>query len=148
MNANLQRAQEAYDAMLPDESEAFLDTTEGANWLAHAGETLVYGDDLKIGGRSVVQAYDLSDAVATEAIRRVEDCEDDDGMLGQLLVAVANYDIAKASRCLKKLLAPSNHPVSAVNEMAEALAAQHAKAAEEQMRREAEEEWAEMRAAS
>ena len=41
MNANFQRAQAAYDAMLPDDSEAFLDTTEGANWLADAGERLV-----------------------------------------------------------------------------------------------------------
>lgn len=148
MNANFQRAQAAYDAMLPDDSEAFLDTTEGANWLADAGEQLVQGYDLKINGEIVVQAYELSDAVAAEAIRRVEDHEDDDGMLGQLLVAVANYDISMAYSCLKKLLAPSNHPMSPVNEMAEALAAPYAKAAEEQMRREAEEEWAEMRAAS
>ena len=41
---------------------------------------------VKIDGEIVVQAYELSDAVAAEAIRRVEDHEDDDGMLGQLLV--------------------------------------------------------------
>ena len=137
----LAAGQARHDNASPDDTLAFLDTATGANWLADAGEQLVCGHDLKIGGKTVVETHELADAVVTFAIER--HAEDEDGLLGQLLVFIANYDMANANSCLKSLMGKSSNPLGMVNEIAEGLAAPHADAAAEQMRIDDEQEQAE-----
>lgn len=124
MNDKFRNAQLAYDHMLPDDEPAFLETPEGNSWIDDEAEALIDGRDVMIGRKTVVEAYQLSDAVAELAIGK----DDEDGMLGQLLVAVANYDISCASACLNKLLG-----IGAVTEIAYGLLEPHAEDAKQQM---------------
>lgn len=130
-----------HDNATPDDTPTFLETTTGANWLADAGEQLVNGHDLKIGGKAIVRASDLAGLVAVVAEQR--DKEDGGGLLGKLLVAVANYDMGTANSCLKSLMGKSDNPLGMVNEIAEDLARPFADAAAEQMRIDDEQEQAE-----
>ncbi|WP_431484175.1 hypothetical protein [Pseudomonas solani] len=133
------------DSATPNEALAFLDTTAGANWLAGAAEDLVAGRDLIVGKAVAVRASALSDAVAAEAVRRLGSNQDPEGMLGQLLVAVDNFDISTASACLKSLFHDQRGPRGVFQQMASELAAEVADQAAEQLQLDAEEELIEMR---
>lgn len=130
------QAQRAYDNMLPDEDDHFLDTNEGQSWLDDVAEKLIAGDDVKIDRLTSISAYQLSDAVAEAATNKLINHDDDDGMLGQILVAVANYDIATASGCLQKLLGESF-----VKNLAIEIAAEFADEHVAEMRRRADEDY-------
>ncbi|WP_236209876.1 hypothetical protein [Pseudomonas tohonis] len=133
------------DHSAPTESCDFLETAAGENWLSGAAEGLTLGQDLVAGGVVLVEAGELSDAAAADAIRRVAEGEDADGMLGQLLMAVDNYDIAKASACLKSLFHDQREPLGVFHRMARELAKPFADEAAEQLLREQEEEFNDMR---
>lgn len=55
----LRSAQVAWDNAMPDESESWIESTEGANWLSDCAEQLRTGHDVKIGGKVVVRAKDF-----------------------------------------------------------------------------------------
>lgn len=55
----LRSAQVAWDNAMPDESESWVESTEGANWLSDCAEQLRSGHDVKIGGKVVVSAKDF-----------------------------------------------------------------------------------------
>lgn len=96
---NLTRAQFAYDNREPDDSPDPLELTEVHNWIESEAQALLSGRDIKLGGRIIVHAYELSNMVAAEAVRRYNDGEDQDGMLGQLILAALDYEPAKACGC-------------------------------------------------
>lgn len=146
MNAHaLAICQARHDARLPDDEQAFLDTSTGANWLSDAAETLLNGRDLALCGAVVVHAYELSDAAANEAIRRTKEGVDQEGLLGQLLVAVDNYDITTASACLKSLFHDWRGPRGVFHKCGEDLCRPHAERAAEQLRRDNEDDFNDMR---
>lgn len=100
---NLSRAQFAYDNSEPDDGPEPLELLEVQNWIDSEAETLLSGSDVMLGRRCIVQAYELSDKVADEVVRRFSDGEDQDGMLGQLILAALEYDSAKAGGCALSL---------------------------------------------
>lgn len=100
---NLSRAQFAYDNREPDDSPDPLELTEVQNWIDSEAETLLSGSDVMLGRRCIVQAYELSGKVADEVVRRFSEGEDQDGMLGQLILAALEYDSAKAGGCALSL---------------------------------------------
>jgi hypothetical protein len=99
----LQSAQLAYDNRTPDESPEPLELIEVQNWIESEAATLLAGRDVKLGSRIIVHAYELSDIVAAEAVRRYTEGEDQDGMLGQLILAALDYEPAKACGCALSL---------------------------------------------
>ena len=82
------------------------------------------GDDVKIGRVTVVGAHEFFAAVTKAAIER----NDSDDFLGQLLVAVSDYDIAKATACLNGLLGTGY-----ITQLAKEMCEPHAEAAKQQM---------------
>lgn len=104
MSAALNLAQEHWDHLAPDEPEPFVQTRDGDAWLEQSADALISGEDVKIDVSTMVEAYKLSDAVAAYALKRIEDGFDDDGQLGQLLVAIEAENLPLAQSCLKALL--------------------------------------------
>lgn len=96
---NLQRAQLAHDNREPDDNPEPLELVEVQNWIESEAATLLAGRDVKLGSRIIVHAYELSNMVAAEAVRRYNAGEDQDGMLGQLILAALDYEPAKACGC-------------------------------------------------
>lgn len=96
---NLTRAQLAYDNREPDDSPDPLELTEVQNWIESEADTLLSGRDVTLGGRIIVHAYQLSDMVAAEVVRRYQAGEDQDGMLGQLILAALDFEPAKSCGC-------------------------------------------------
>lgn len=95
----MQSAQLAYDNREPDDSPDPLELVEVTNWIESEAERLLSGHDAKLGSRIIVHAYQLSNLVAAEAVRRYMASEDQDGNLGQLILAALDYEPAKACGC-------------------------------------------------
>ena len=95
----MQSAQLAYDNRTPDESPDPLELVEVTNWIEAEAERLLSGHDVTIGSRVIVSAYQLSDMVAEEVVKRFQAGDDQDGNLGQLVLAALDYEPAKASGC-------------------------------------------------
>ena len=95
----MQSAQLAYDNREPDDSPDPLELVEVTNWIEAEAERLLTGHDATIGNRVIVSAYQLSDMVAEEVVKRFQDGEDQDGNLGQLILAALDYEPAKACGC-------------------------------------------------
>jgi hypothetical protein len=93
----MQSAQLAYDNRSPDESPEPLEMVEVANWIESEAERLLSGHDVKIGNRVIVNAYQLSDMVADEVVKRFQAGDDQDGNLGQLILAALDHEPAKAA---------------------------------------------------
>lgn len=102
----LQRAQFAYDSREPDDAPEPLELVEVQNWIDSEAQALLSGRDVTLGGRIIVEAYELSDKVAAEAVRRYEDGDDQDGMLGQLILAALDCDSSKAQGCALSFFGP------------------------------------------
>lgn len=96
---NLEKAQMAYDNRTPDESPDPLELVEVTNWIEAEAERLLTGHDVTIGNRVIVSAYQLSDMVAEEVAKRFQAGDDQDGNLGQLILAALDYEPAKACGC-------------------------------------------------
>lgn len=79
----------------------WLETTQGANWLADAANALCDGNELKIGGHARVSLADFDEAVQAHAVKNVPDNEN---WLGQLLIAVADYEHGAAHYAMKRLM--------------------------------------------
>lgn len=95
----MQSAQLAYDNRTPDESQDPLELVEVINWIEAEAERLLTGHDVTIGNRVIVSAYQLSDMVAEEVVKRFQAGDDQDGNLGQLILAALDYEPAKACGC-------------------------------------------------
>lgn len=134
----LQMAQRRHESSLPAEPDVeWLETADGANWLDCAATDLLKGHSLQIGRRTPVEVSELDAAVAAEAVRRFQ--AGDDGMLGQLLLAVDNFDMGAASSCLKSLFHDTRSSSGSVfHAYAVDLIKPHADDAREQMIRDAE----------
>lgn len=101
MNA-LQACQSRYDHMLPDDSECFLDTTEGANWQDGAATHLMSGKDYSINSWTGVTYGELCDFVGLQT----QQCfmESEPNLLGWLVAAIQDGDIAEAKSALTEIL--------------------------------------------
>lgn len=62
MMRGYKEAQAAYDRMGPCEHEDWLETDQGADWLADSVDGLQSGVDLVVGGKVVLWASELADA--------------------------------------------------------------------------------------
>lgn len=93
----MQSAQQAYDNRTPDESPDPLELVEVTNWIEAEADRLMTGHDVAIGNRVIVSAYQLSDMVAEEVVKRFQAGDDQDGNLGQLILSALDYDPAKAA---------------------------------------------------
>lgn len=102
----LAAGQAAWDNASPAEDEAFLETSEGQNWLAGVAGDLIDGLDLKIGGTMRVEDYMLAEKLAGMALAAHE--SDQDGALGQILHAVAGGNIDRAKRALYMLISKTD----------------------------------------
>ena len=86
------------------QSDQFIDTTEGNNWLAGAVDDLIE-DTLYVAGKRVTeQVSQLEDALAEHVAAKYSAGEDYDGALGQVLRNVLAGDIDKASGALRLLV--------------------------------------------
>lgn len=104
MSAALDLLQWRHDMAEPDSTEAFIDTTEGQNWLAGAVDDLIE-DTLYVAGQRVTeQVSQLEDALAERVAAKYSAGEDYDGALGQVLRNVLAGDIDKASGALRLLV--------------------------------------------
>lgn len=88
-----QKAQLAYDHAAPDDSPAALEVTEVSNWIDGAADLLLAGKDVMLGGRILVEAYELSNQVAAYVVNG----KDEDGNLGQLILAALDFSPALAA---------------------------------------------------
>jgi hypothetical protein len=106
MNNILRNAQLAYDNREPDDSTPALEVTEVMNWIESAAQDLMAGADVTLNGRVIVGAFLLSDAVADYVVSRFQSGEDQDGMLGQALLAAMDYDSGKSASCARACFGP------------------------------------------
>jgi len=95
MNAKLQRAQAAYDAMVPDDALPWSSSTEWANIHYCAVDDLIQRGQVRFAGVLLIEADILCIKVqdaAEKAIKQDHECN-----LGQLLVALkaCKYDEAR-----------------------------------------------------
>jgi hypothetical protein len=104
--SNLRNAQLAYDNREPDDSTPALEVTEVMNWIESAAQDLMSGADVTLNGRIIVESYLLSDAAADYVVARFQDGDDQDGMLGQVLLAAMDYDASKAASCARACFGP------------------------------------------
>ena len=117
MSAALDLLQWRHDMAEPDSTEAFIDTTEGSNWLAGAVDDLIE-DTLYVAGKRVTeQVSQLEDALTEHVAAKYNAGHDYDGALGQVLRNVLAGDIDKASAALRLLVTKEE-----VRAMAEGLA--------------------------
>lgn len=93
----MQSAQLAYDNRTPDESPDPLELVEVTNWIEAEADRLLTGHDVMIGNRVIVSAYQLSDMVAEDVVKRFQAGDDQDGNLGQLILAALDYEPAKSA---------------------------------------------------
>ena len=104
MSAAFDLLQWRHDMAEPDSTEAFIDTTDGQNWLAGAVDDLIE-DTLYVAGKRVTeQVSQLEDALAERVASKYSAGEDYDGALGQVLRNVLAGDIDKASAALRLLI--------------------------------------------
>ena len=101
MNA-MQACQSRYDHMLPDDSECFLDTTEGANWQDGAATHLMSGNDYSVNSRVGVDYFDLCEFVGLQTQQSFT--ETDPNVLGFLVATIQDGDIAAAKSALAEIL--------------------------------------------
>ena len=101
MNA-LQACQARYDHMLPDDSECFLDTNEGCNWQDGAATHLMSGKDYSVNSWTGVTYGELCDFVGLQTQQCFMEAEA--SMLGWLVAAIQDGDIAAAKSALTEIL--------------------------------------------
>lgn len=101
MNA-MQACQARYDNMTPDDSDRFLDTNEGSNWQDGAATHLMSGKDYSVNSWTGVTYGDLCDFVGLQT----QQCfmESEPTLLGWLVAAIQDGDIAEAKSALTEIL--------------------------------------------
>ena len=98
------------------QTDQFLDTTDGQNWLAGAVDDLIE-DTLHIDSKRVAdQVSQLEDKIASHVTDKYNEGHDYDGALGQVLRNVLAGDIDKAAGALRLLISKQE-----VRDMAEEL---------------------------
>lgn len=119
----MRAAQRAFDNRQPDDSEPWLETTDGANWLHDQANALRHGHDLRIGGKVAVRYR----AFLAEFSQR----------LGELMAEDWDFELEQALAAGRP--PRTTHFEKLAQKVAEEMIAPHAEAALEQLRREAEE---------
>lgn len=99
MNAKLQRAQEAYDAMVPDDSLPWSSSTEWANIHYCAVDDLIQRGQVRFAGVLLVEADILCIKVQDAAEKAIK--QDHECYLAQAVVAAENNDISEVKRLLR-----------------------------------------------
>lgn len=101
MNA-MQACQARYDNMTPDDSDCFLDTNEGCNWQDGAATHLMSGNDYSVNSWTGVTYGELCDFVGLQT----QQCfmESEPNLLGLLVAAIQDGDIAAAKSALAEIL--------------------------------------------
>lgn len=114
--AAMKAGQFAHDNASPDDSQEFLETSEGQNWISSAANDLIFGYALKIGGVVVVDPWQLGEKLTAIALAKREEFED--GELEQMIAFVVAGKIDEAQRALYRLIGKDT-----INEVAEGLCA-------------------------
>ena len=101
MNA-MQACQARYDNMTTDDSDCFLDTNEGCNWQDGAATHLMSGNDYSVNSSAGVDYFDLCEFVGLQTQQSFT--ETDPNVLGFLVAAIQDGDIAAAKSALTEIL--------------------------------------------
>lgn len=101
MNA-MQACQRKYDNETPDDSDCFLDTNGGCNWQDGAATHLMSGKDYSVNSWTGVTYGELCDFVGLQT----QQCfmESEPNLLGLLVAAIQDGDIAAAKSALTEIL--------------------------------------------
>lgn len=101
-NLALKVCQDRYDHMLPDDTDCFLDTNEGANWIDGAADRLMGGDDYQVNSWTGVTCGDLHTLVGNQTQHFM--ASEDPNLIGWMLCAIQDGDIAGAKEALTEIL--------------------------------------------
>ncbi|MDF3842779.1 hypothetical protein P3W55_13765 [Pseudomonas citronellolis] len=99
MNAKLKRAQAAYDAMLPDDSPSWSESSEWENLHFVCVDDLINKGFVRVAGKKVLEA----DVLAIKLQKAAEDAipSDHECNLGQLIVALEANNLSEAKRLMR-----------------------------------------------
>ena len=94
-----------HDLKHPDDSPLWIESSEYANWIEDAAKTICEGDDIVIDGKRYNEpVYQLSDWAAEQAVKKYNAGDDEDGMIGQLIISAIAGKAGCAARCARLLV--------------------------------------------